>query len=120
MTAPRPYALLAEVTYRCPLHCPYCSNPLQQGSGSERDNRRERWIADQAAVGSRSACGFRHRGRHSEQDHRRQHERHHSENDERRPPPGGLGEDHRGGQPDHGRSRSAGGDDREALAEMAG
>src|SRR5437016_4501856 len=27
MTAPRPYALLAELTYRCPLHCPYCSNP---------------------------------------------------------------------------------------------
>src|SRR5206468_10109596 len=23
-----PYALLAEVTYRCPLHCPYCSNPV--------------------------------------------------------------------------------------------
>jgi PqqA peptide cyclase len=27
MMAPRPYALLAEITYRCPLHCPYCSNP---------------------------------------------------------------------------------------------
>src|SRR4029453_17211232 len=27
MTVPRPYALLAEITYRCPLHCPYCSNP---------------------------------------------------------------------------------------------
>src|SRR6266550_4700592 len=27
MTIPRPYALLAEITYRCPLHCPYCSNP---------------------------------------------------------------------------------------------
>ncbi|HEY4271683.1 MAG TPA: pyrroloquinoline quinone biosynthesis protein PqqE [Candidatus Udaeobacter sp.] len=27
MTIPRPYALLAELTYRCPLHCPYCSNP---------------------------------------------------------------------------------------------
>ena len=27
-TTPRPYALLAEVTYRCPLQCPYCSNPL--------------------------------------------------------------------------------------------
>ncbi|MBA3961908.1 MAG: pyrroloquinoline quinone biosynthesis protein PqqE [Chthoniobacterales bacterium] len=27
MSAPRPYALLAELTYRCPLHCPYCSNP---------------------------------------------------------------------------------------------
>jgi pyrroloquinoline quinone biosynthesis protein E len=24
-------ALLAELTYRCPLHCPYCSNPLQLG-----------------------------------------------------------------------------------------
>ncbi|HJW38118.1 MAG TPA: pyrroloquinoline quinone biosynthesis protein PqqE [Candidatus Udaeobacter sp.] len=28
MTARRPYALLAEITYRCPLHCPYCSNPV--------------------------------------------------------------------------------------------
>ena len=28
MTVPRPYALLAELTYRCPLHCPYCSNPV--------------------------------------------------------------------------------------------
>src|SRR5207247_531627 len=28
MTAPHPYALLAEITYRCPLHCPYCSNPV--------------------------------------------------------------------------------------------
>lgn len=24
----RPYALLAELTYACPLHCPYCSNPV--------------------------------------------------------------------------------------------
>ena len=29
MSAPRPYALLAEITYRCPLHCPYCSNPAR-------------------------------------------------------------------------------------------
>ena len=29
MNAPRPYALLAEVTYSCPLHCPYCSNPTR-------------------------------------------------------------------------------------------
>jgi pyrroloquinoline quinone biosynthesis protein E len=27
MDAPRPYTLIAELTYRCPLHCPYCSNP---------------------------------------------------------------------------------------------
>jgi len=25
----RPYSLLAELTYRCPLACPYCSNPLK-------------------------------------------------------------------------------------------
>lgn len=24
----RPFGLLAELTYRCPLSCPYCSNPL--------------------------------------------------------------------------------------------
>src|SRR5213080_3204493 len=28
MTNPRPYGFLAEITYRCPLHCPYCSNPV--------------------------------------------------------------------------------------------
>src|SRR5262249_24414666 len=26
---PRPLSLLAELTYRCPLKCPYCSNPLE-------------------------------------------------------------------------------------------
>jgi pyrroloquinoline quinone biosynthesis protein E len=25
---PRPYTLIAELTYRCPLRCPYCSNPV--------------------------------------------------------------------------------------------
>jgi len=24
-----PLALLAELTHRCPLRCPYCSNPLE-------------------------------------------------------------------------------------------
>jgi len=28
----RPYTLIAELTYRCALHCPYCSNPLQYAS----------------------------------------------------------------------------------------
>jgi pyrroloquinoline quinone biosynthesis protein E len=27
-THERPTTLLAELTHRCPLHCPYCSNPL--------------------------------------------------------------------------------------------
>src|SRR5437588_4834299 len=31
-SAPRPYSLLAELTHRCPLHCPYCSNPTQLAS----------------------------------------------------------------------------------------
>ena len=28
METPRPFSLLCELTYRCPLQCPYCSNPL--------------------------------------------------------------------------------------------
>jgi pyrroloquinoline quinone biosynthesis protein E len=31
----RPYLLLAELTYRCPLHCPYCSNPTRYPGGGE-------------------------------------------------------------------------------------
>lgn len=31
----RPYLLLAEVTYRCPLHCPYCSNPVAFDKSNE-------------------------------------------------------------------------------------
>ncbi len=30
MTAPRPCALVAELTYRCALRCGYCSNPLDR------------------------------------------------------------------------------------------
>ena len=28
MSVPRPYNLIAELTYRCPLRCVYCSNPV--------------------------------------------------------------------------------------------
>lgn len=28
MSRERPYTLIAELTYRCPLRCPYCSNPI--------------------------------------------------------------------------------------------
>jgi pyrroloquinoline quinone biosynthesis protein E len=31
----RPYVLLAELTYNCPLHCPYCSNPVYSPVGIE-------------------------------------------------------------------------------------
>jgi pyrroloquinoline quinone biosynthesis protein E len=35
MTAeiPRPYTLIAELTYRCPLRCGYCSNPVDTAGG---------------------------------------------------------------------------------------
>jgi PqqA peptide cyclase len=29
-----PIGLLAELTYRCPLQCPYCSNPLAMEKGT--------------------------------------------------------------------------------------
>jgi PqqA peptide cyclase len=39
----RPYTLIAELTYRCPLRCPYCSNPLDYaGRGAEIDT--ETWL----------------------------------------------------------------------------
>jgi PqqA peptide cyclase len=38
VSADPPLALLAELTHRCPLRCPYCSNPLDlQRSGAELD-----------------------------------------------------------------------------------
>ena len=35
MTVSPPYAVLAEVTHRCPLRCPYCSNPEELVRRSE-------------------------------------------------------------------------------------
>lgn len=35
MTIPAPIAMLAELTHRCPLSCPYCSNPLEM---AQRDS----------------------------------------------------------------------------------
>jgi pyrroloquinoline quinone biosynthesis protein E len=32
---PNPLALIAEITHRCPLHCVYCSNPLELTSRAE-------------------------------------------------------------------------------------
>jgi pyrroloquinoline quinone biosynthesis protein E len=34
--APRPYNLIAELTYRCPLRCPYCSNPVDHAATRDR------------------------------------------------------------------------------------
>lgn len=38
MNVPAPIAMLAELTHRCPLSCPYCSNPLELAArGTELD-----------------------------------------------------------------------------------
>jgi pyrroloquinoline quinone biosynthesis protein E len=39
-----PLALIAEVTHRCPLHCVYCSNPLQLAGTSEELSTAE-WMS---------------------------------------------------------------------------
>ncbi len=49
MSAERPTTLLAELTHRCPLHCPYCSNPLELvRAGSELTTDEWRRVLDQA------------------------------------------------------------------------
>lgn len=51
MTPAPPYSMLAELTHRCPLRCPYCSNPLQLKAQAEELTTGE-WLAvlDQAAA----------------------------------------------------------------------
>jgi len=52
MSVPRPYAFLAELTYRCPLHCPYCSNPTQVRNHHElTTDEWKRVIREAAALG---------------------------------------------------------------------
>jgi pyrroloquinoline quinone biosynthesis protein E len=45
----RPYLLLAELTYRCPLHCPYCSNPSVYPKGTELSTADWRRVLQEAA-----------------------------------------------------------------------
>jgi pyrroloquinoline quinone biosynthesis protein E len=40
---PNPLALIAELTHRCPLHCVYCSNPLQLVA-TKAELSTEEWI----------------------------------------------------------------------------
>jgi pyrroloquinoline quinone biosynthesis protein E len=48
----RPYGLLAELTYRCPLHCPYCSNPIRSRFSAELETEEwKRVIQEAAALG---------------------------------------------------------------------
>jgi PqqA peptide cyclase len=40
---PNPLALIAEITHRCPLHCVYCSNPLELATVSSELSTAE-WV----------------------------------------------------------------------------
>jgi PqqA peptide cyclase len=49
----RPFGMLAELTYACPLHCPYCSNPLNLADYSNELSTEE-WkkvLAEARALG---------------------------------------------------------------------
>ena len=44
-----PLALLAELTHRCPLQCPYCSNPVElERSGAELDTATWKRVLEEA------------------------------------------------------------------------
>ncbi len=44
MTVPNPLALIAEITHRCPLHCVYCSNPLELAA-TQSELSTEEWTS---------------------------------------------------------------------------
>jgi PqqA peptide cyclase len=45
MPPPSPFTLIAELSYQCPLHCPYCSNPVEIGAGPYRHElETEHWV----------------------------------------------------------------------------
>jgi PqqA peptide cyclase len=50
---PRPYTLIAELTYRCPLKCPYCSNPtdLAAHDGELSTDEWKRVLGEAEALG---------------------------------------------------------------------
>src|SRR5665213_1882054 len=40
-----PFTLIAELSYQCPLHCPYCSNPVDIGADTYRHElQTEHWV----------------------------------------------------------------------------
>src|SRR6516225_5003357 len=51
---PRPYGLLAEISHRCPLHCPYCSNPTRLAAPADELKTAEwqRVLAEAAELGA--------------------------------------------------------------------
>lgn len=44
VTQTQPLWLLAEVTYRCPLHCAFCYNPTDYDKHTQNELTTEQWI----------------------------------------------------------------------------
>ena len=55
-TARAPIAMLAELTHRCPLACPYCSNPMEL-TRKERELDTATWLD---VFGQAAALGVLH------------------------------------------------------------
>jgi len=54
-----PFWLLAELTYECPLHCPYCSNPTDLGDkAAELDTEHWRRVLTEARAMGAVQLGF--------------------------------------------------------------
>jgi pyrroloquinoline quinone biosynthesis protein E len=53
VTVPAPFALLAELTHRCPLRCTYCSNPTDLTAGGDEiaTSTWQRVFSEAAALG---------------------------------------------------------------------
>jgi len=53
METPRPFSLLCELTYRCPLQCPYCSNPIDfaRHAGELKTEEWKSVLSEAAAMG---------------------------------------------------------------------
>ena len=61
MSSPsRPLWLLAELTYRCPLQCPYCSNPLDFAKYTKQELSTDEWlrVLEQARAMGAAQLGF--------------------------------------------------------------
>ncbi|AFY58685.1 coenzyme PQQ biosynthesis protein E [Rivularia sp. PCC 7116] len=56
MNINRPLTLIAELTYRCPLRCPYCSNPVNYGESNYRQELATQYWLD--AIGQAAKLGI--------------------------------------------------------------
>ncbi len=54
-----PVGLLAELTHRCPLQCPYCSNPVELES-VKNELTTEEWVLGHAPGGRMGILQIRH------------------------------------------------------------